>query len=100
MKSKFETLINSETPVLIDFYADWCAPCKMMPPILKELKNSMGDKIRIVKIDTEKNQALSTQLGIRSIPTLVVFQKGKEVWRQAGVLQAHQLESQITAVLN
>lgn len=100
MKSNFKALIDSETPVLIDFYADWCGPCKMMPPILKELKNSMGDRIRIVKIDTEKNQPLSAQLGIRSIPTLVVFQNGKEIWRQAGVVQAPQLESQINAALN
>jgi thioredoxin 1 len=100
MKSKFDTLISSETPVLIDFYADWCGPCKMMPPILKELKNSMGDKIKIVKIDTEKNQPLSSQLGIRSIPTLMIFQNGKEVWRQAGVVQAAQLESQLKTFLN
>jgi thioredoxin 1 len=100
MKSNFKALIDSETPVLIDFYADWCGPCKMMPPILKELKNSMGDRIRIVKIDTEKNEPLSAQLGIRSIPTLVVFQNGKEIWRQAGVVPAAQLETHITAAIN
>ncbi|MCB0762513.1 MAG: thioredoxin [Flavobacteriales bacterium] len=95
MKSSFKDLIDSPTPTLIDFYADWCGPCKMMPPILKEVKDSMGDSIRIVKIDTERNQQLSASLGIRSIPTLIVYKEGKEVWRQAGVVPAPQLEAQL-----
>ena len=95
MKSSFKDLIDSPTPTLIDFYADWCGPCKMMPPILKEVKDSMGDSIRIVKIDTERNQQLSASLGIRSIPTLIVYKEGKEVWRQASVVPAPQLEAQL-----
>ena len=87
----FKDVISGEKPVLIDFYADWCAPCKMMPPILKEVKNQLGDDVKIVKINTETNQQLSANFGIRSIPTLMLFHNGKEVWRQAGVLQASQI---------
>jgi thioredoxin 1 len=84
----FRDLIEGNTPVLIDFYTDWCAPCRMMPPILEELKNMTGEELRIVKINTETNQQLSASLGIRSIPTLVMFKDGKEVWRQSGVVPA------------
>ena len=88
---KFADLINSETPVLIDFYADWCQPCKMMPPILSEVKRTMGDDIKIYKINTEKNRPLSVKYNIRSIPTLMLFKQGKEIWRQSGVVPANQL---------
>lgn len=89
--ANFKDIIQSEKPVLIDFYADWCAPCKMMPPILQEVKNQLGEDIKIIKINTETNQELSVKYGIRSIPTLMLFHQGKEVWRQAGVLQASQI---------
>jgi len=91
MKSNFNELIKSDTPVLIDFYADWCAPCKMMPPILKELKAELGETVKIVKIDTEKNQQISSMYGIKSIPTLMLFKNGEVVWRQSGVVPAPQL---------
>jgi thioredoxin 1 len=100
MKTSFANLINSETPVLIDFYADWCAPCRMMAPILEELKKQLGDKVKIVKIDTEKNREISAQLDIRSIPTLVLFHKGKAVWRQSGVVPSQTIASAITQFAN
>lgn len=95
-KTTFSELINSGKPVLVDFYADWCGPCKMMPPILKDLKKRMGDKIIIVKIDTDKNQAVASKYNVRSIPTLMLFKNGNVLWRQAGVMQANQLEAVIS----
>lgn len=83
--SSFEKLISSEKPVMIDFYADWCGPCKMVAPILKELKEDLGDQVRIVKIDVDKNQNISQKLNVQSIPTLMVFQNGDLKWRTAGV---------------
>ena len=90
--SKFQELLNSETPVLIDFFAEWCGPCKMMPPILKQLKNSLGDNIKIVKVDIDKNQSLASTYQVQSVPTIMLFQKSKMLWRTSGVLQAHQIE--------
>ena len=89
--SNFSEIINSDTPVLVDFYAEWCAPCKMMPPILREVKDKLGDKIRIIKIDSDKNQGLSQKYQIRSIPTVILFKKGKKVWQNSGVMPASQL---------
>jgi len=91
----FSDIIRGETPVLVDFYADWCAPCKMMPPILKELKKRMGDSIHILKIDTEKNPDAAIRYNVRGIPNLVLFKEGKVIWQQAGVVQADQLEQLI-----
>jgi len=96
----FSQIIKGETPVLVDFYADWCAPCKMMPPILKDLKKRMGDKIHILKIDTEKNPAVAIRYQVRSIPTLILFKKGQVLWQQSGVVQADQLETIINQKLN
>ncbi|HEY9113402.1 MAG TPA: thioredoxin, partial [Bacteroidales bacterium] len=89
--SKFSEIINGDKPVLIDFYADWCQPCKMMPPILKEVKDNLGDKIRILKVDVDKNQAIAQKWGIQSIPTVMIFKQGEMKFRQAGVLPANQL---------
>lgn len=89
--TNFNEIINQETPVLVDFYADWCAPCKMMPPILKQVKDSLGDQLRIIKIDSEKNANLSQKYQVRSIPTLILFKKGQAVWQHSGVLQAKDL---------
>ncbi len=88
---KFSEIINSSTPTLVDFYADWCGPCKMMPPILREVKDKLGDRIKIIKIDTERNREVSAKYGIRSIPTMILFKNGKSIWRQSGVLPAPQL---------
>lgn len=90
--SSFSELINGDTPVLVDFYADWCQPCKMMPPILKELKKKMGDRINIIKIDAEKNPDAAIRYHVRGVPNLILFRNGKVLWQQAGVVQANQLE--------
>ncbi len=98
--NKFSELINSDTPVLVDFYADWCAPCKMMPPILREVKDKLGDNLRIIKIDTEKNQAIAQRYQIRNIPTMILFKKGEIKWQNSGVVPAHQLISTLKNHLN
>lgn len=87
----FFDIINSDIPVLVDFSAEWCGPCKMMPPILKEVKNQLGDRVRILKIDVDKNQALAQKLQVRNVPTLAIYKGGEQKYRQAGVVQAHQL---------
>ncbi len=96
----FNTLINSNTPVLVDFYANWCAPCKMMAPVLKQTKDALGDKIRIVKIDTDANQALSMQYQIRSIPTMMLFKNGQKLWQTSGAMPANQLLQQLKQFVN
>lgn len=93
---KFENLINSTTvPVLVDFYATWCGPCKMMHPILENVKSRVGDKARIVKIDVDEQQALAMQYRIQAVPTLMLFKNGQQVWRQSGVVQSNKLVSLI-----
>jgi thioredoxin 1 len=88
----FESLISSDTPVLVDFFATWCGPCKMMAPILKNVKDSMGDSIKVIKIDVDKNQRLAAQFNIQGVPTLMVFKNGQTKWRQSGVVQSGQLQ--------
>lgn len=95
-KKSFSELIKGDIPVLVDFYADWCAPCKMMSPILQELKSRMGDKIQIIKIDTERNPEVAIQYQVRGIPNLILFRQGRILWQQAGVVQLPQLEQIIT----
>ncbi|GAA5520257.1 thioredoxin [Aliifodinibius salicampi] len=95
----FSEVINSDIPVLVDFYADWCGPCKMMSPILKKLKNEMGDTLNIIKIDTEKNADAAIKYQVRGVPTLILFHKGKLLWRQSGVVQLHQLKRIIDQLL-
>lgn len=94
-KQTFNELINSDTPVLVDFYADWCGPCKMMAPVLEEVAKSHQGKMKIIKIDTDKNPAISTIYGIQGIPTLILFKQGKILWRQSGAMPKHQLESSL-----
>lgn len=84
--SNFDTIIKSDKPVLIDFFATWCGPCKMLGPILKEVKDSLGDRISIIKIDVDKNQQVASQYQVRGVPTMILFQNGKQLWRQSGVL--------------
>lgn len=85
--SKFSEIINQDQPVLVDFFADWCGPCKMLSPILKQVKETMGEDISIIKIDVDKNQALASKYQVRGVPTMLLFKNGKQVWRQSGVLQ-------------
>jgi thioredoxin 1 len=91
-KLSFNELVNGRKKVLVDFHATWCGPCKMMAPILKEVKDEMGDDLRIVKIDVDKNQGLAQKYQVRGVPTLMLFQKGKTLWRQSGVLSASQIK--------
>lgn len=90
--STFAELIQGEKPVLVDFFAEWCGPCKMMPPILKEVKKSMGDDVTILKLDVDKNPQVANAFQIQGVPTLIVFHKGQIKWRQSGVVAAPQLQ--------
>lgn len=91
--SKFSELINKEQPVLVDFFAEWCGPCKTMSPILKEVKDALGDKISIIKIDVDKNQSLAAKYQVKGVPTLILYKSGKQVWRQSGAVQKNELVS-------
>ncbi|WP_213522794.1 thioredoxin [Nonlabens sp.] len=87
MKSNFKNIVNADKPVLVDFFADWCGPCKMLIPVLAEVKKELGDAIKIIKVDVDKNKFLADQFQVRGVPTLILFKKGKKVWRHSGVLQ-------------
>jgi len=92
MATTFNDIIHSDKPVLVDFFATWCGPCKMMTPILHELKTKMGDSVNIIKVDVDKNQEVAQSLGIQGVPTLIIFQNGQMKWRQSGVVAANVLE--------
>ncbi|MFI5186252.1 MAG: thioredoxin [Chitinophagales bacterium] len=94
-KETFDDIIKGSKPVLIDFSAEWCGPCKMMKPILQELRQRMGDKIRILKIDIDKSPTVSDAFGIQAVPTLMLIKNSNILWRQSGVMQANQLEKVI-----
>jgi thioredoxin 1 len=96
MMEKFNEMINGEQLTLVDFFATWCGPCKMMHPILEQLKEKMGDDIRILKVDVDKNEALSMQYRIQSVPTLMLFKKGEMLWRQSGAMSLNDLMQKIS----
>jgi thioredoxin 1 len=95
-KISFKDLIKSKTPVLVDFAADWCQPCKIQKPILQKLASEDGDKIKIITIDVDKNPSISQKYKVMSVPTLAIFKNGEIVYRQAGVHQLSQLKDLVT----
>ncbi len=95
----FNDVISTNKPVLVDFFATWCGPCKMMHPVLEQLKTTYGDKIRIIKIDIDKNSAIASQYQIQSVPTLILFKNGNIVWRQSGAIPLNELQNIIAQFL-
>ena len=89
--SDFNDIINSEKPVLVDFFATWCGPCQMLLPVLNKVKDSLQDRITIIKIDVDKNQDLAQKQQVRGVPTMMLFQNGKQLWRQSGVLTKEEI---------
>lgn len=91
MNTNFDSIINSEKPVLVDFFATWCGPCKTLAPILKQVKDNLAERITILKIDVDKNQKLASKYQVRGVPTIILFQNGKQLWRQSGVLSQDEI---------
>ena len=100
MQAKFENIINSKRPVLVDFYADWCGPCKQMPPILKKVKEELKEGVRIIKVNVDKNPLIASKYKIRNIPTVMVFKKGQALWTGAGVRQANEIKEIVKQHIN
>jgi thioredoxin 1 len=98
--ANFNEIINSEKPVLVDFSAEWCGPCKMMKPILEDLKSRMGDRATILKVDIDQNPKAAAAFKIQSVPTLIIFKKGAVRWRKSGVVQAKELENLLQQNIN
>jgi len=95
--SAFNELINGSTPVLVDFFAAWCGPCKAMSPVLQDLAGRIGDRARIIKVDVDKNPAAAQAYQVRGVPTFIIFKNGKQYWRQSGMVSAEELERQLSA---
>ncbi|MFY8180803.1 MAG: thioredoxin [Flavobacterium sp.] len=91
MNDSFKDIINSEKPVLIDFFATWCGPCQMLGPVLKQVKDSLGDRVSIIKVDVDKNQELAAMQQVRGVPTMMLYQRGQQLWRQSGVLSKEEI---------
>ena len=97
--SNFSEIINKDKPVLVDFFAEWCGPCKMMSPILKEVKDTLGDSISIIKIDVDKNKSLAAKYQVRGVSTLVIYKQGNQVWRKSGLIQKNELVKELNKYL-
>lgn len=100
MSTSFNTIIQSDKPVLIDFFATWCGPCKTLAPILKQVKDNLGERITILKIDVDKNQQLASKYQVRGVPTMILFQNGKQLWRQSGVMSKEEIVKTIVEKSN
>ncbi|MEI6049971.1 MAG: thioredoxin [Bacteroidota bacterium] len=92
MKGRFDSLINDTRPVIVDFHALWCSPCKMQSPILKEVASELGESVRVIKIDVDSNNEIANRYNVQSVPTLIIFKNGKLIWRQTGVANKSQLK--------
>lgn len=92
----FHDLIAGDKPVLVDFFAEWCGPCRMMPPILHEFKERMGDRVVVIKVDVDKNPAAAQAYQVRGVPTLIIFKRGRPVFRRSGMMSAADLEAAIS----
>lgn len=99
-KASFQSIVNSKVPVLIDFYATWCGPCKMLSPIIKEIKTDFGKKLRVIKIDVDKNKALTQMLEIMSMPTIMLYRNGEIIWRTVGVQTKQAITSKVQELLD
>ena len=97
--SSFQEYINSSKPVVVDFFAEWCGPCKMMPPILKQVKDKLGDAVTILKMDIDKNPSYARQFQIQAVPTLIIFRKGQIIWRKSGIAPAHEILNQLSSLV-
>lgn len=93
--ASFKDLINNSKPILIDFYATWCGPCKTLAPIIQEVKNEQGEEARVIKIDIDKNQKLSSLLNVKGVPTLMIYKEGNLLWRESGVQTKHTITQQL-----
>lgn len=96
--SNFKEIINGDKPVLVDFFAEWCGPCQTMTPIIKEVASEMGDDVRILKVDIDKNPGAAAAFGVRGVPTFIVFKNGKALWRQSGAMPKSELIRGIKSV--
>jgi thioredoxin 1 len=95
MKGSFDSIINDTRSVIVDFHATWCAPCKMQSPILKELASELGDRVKVIKIDVDQNNAIASRFQIQGVPTLIIFKEGKQLWRHSGLISKQELYNQL-----